>query len=198
MRVRDQPDRRCGCWQPCWSKPLVDGCDQHGCLVTDGELVATARWRSSRLIPHSTVWRSLRPALSNLGGRPPREPSFLRLRTWSDFSGMVHALVCAGRRGSRACRRPYRHGPGRAWCGAGPGRCGAPGALQHRLKLRAVAPLAPGVEQGQRPLPLLDSEVQRGGQSAARASEAVVVGLSVNATRRLTGSIRSPDEGCRC
>ncbi len=33
------------------------------------------------------------PQLRAAGGRPPREPSFLRLRTWSAFSGMVHPIL---------------------------------------------------------------------------------------------------------
>ncbi|GDY70268.1 hypothetical protein SAV14893_096610 [Streptomyces avermitilis] len=46
-------------------------------------------------------------------------------------------------------------------------------------------PLASGDEQRQRLLPLLDRQVQLGGQPAARASEAVVVGLGVDAAGRL-------------
>lgn len=42
-------------------------------------LVATARWRSRRLIPHSTAWRSLWWTGSNFDGRPSREPFFLWL-----------------------------------------------------------------------------------------------------------------------
>ncbi|KOG74212.1 hypothetical protein ADK77_06475 [Streptomyces antibioticus] len=61
--------------------------------------------------------------------------------------------------------------------GAGPARtnAGHPDALQHRLELRTVVPLSAGHEQGKRLLALLDRKVRLGGQSAARASEAVIV-----------------------
>ncbi len=49
--------------------------------------MATARWRLRRLIPHYTAWRSLSSAVSNFGGRPPREPRFLRLAIWSQSFG---------------------------------------------------------------------------------------------------------------
>lgn len=45
-------------------------------------------------------------------------------------------------------------------------------------------PLACGDEQRQRLLPLLDSQVQLGGQPAAGAPEAMVGGLGVNASGR--------------
>lgn len=110
-----------------WSQPLFEGCDQHGRLVSDGEfsyLVATARFRFSRLIPHSTVCRSLWSSLSKTVARPPREPSFLQSRTRSAFSGVVHPIL--RRRGqdrfardpqalsARACPASCRRRPGPA------------------------------------------------------------------------------------
>lgn len=59
-----------------------------------------------------------------------------------------------------------------------------PDAIEDRLELRTVVPLAGGYEQGQRLLSLLDRQVQLGGQSAARAPDAVVIGLGVDATRK--------------
>lgn len=64
-------------------------------------------------------------------------------------------------------------------------RAGYPDGLQDRLELRAVVPVTGGDDERERLLPLLDGQVQLGGQPAARASETVVVGLGVDAAGRL-------------
>ena len=76
-------------------------------------------------------------------------------------------------------------GPVRA--GAGPARAG-PGngdTVQYRLELRAVTALARGDQDRQRFLALLTAQVDLGGQSAARAAQAVIAGLGIDAAGRL-------------
>jgi hypothetical protein len=43
-------------------------------------------------MPHSTAWRCLYFSLPKAGGLPPELPFFLRLATWSFFSGMVQRM----------------------------------------------------------------------------------------------------------
>jgi hypothetical protein len=57
--------------------------------------------------------------------------------------------------------------------------------LQNGPELRGVAALSGGDHDGHGPLPLLDGQVQLGRQAAARATEAVVVGLDGDTAGRL-------------
>ncbi len=93
--------------------------------------------------------------------------------------------VCADRRGSLGAVRLVGADLVRPGSRPAPTGAGHPDALQDRLELRTVVSLAGGHKQRQRLLPLLDRQVQFGGQPAARASEAVVVGFGVDAAGRL-------------
>ncbi|MGW0730257.1 hypothetical protein, partial [Streptomyces mirabilis] len=75
----------------------------------------------------------------------------------------------------------------RTWWGPVRARAGTghPDGLQDLLELRAVVPVSRGDDQQERFLPLVDRQKQLGGQSSARASKAVVVGLGVDAAGRL-------------
>jgi len=78
--------------------------------------------------------------------------------------------------------RPHRFGPG-PW----PARTGAGDAdfVQDRLELRGVAALSGGEHNRHGLLPLLDGQVELGGQATARAAKAMVVRLDGDAAGRL-------------
>jgi hypothetical protein len=63
---------------------------------------------------------------------------------------------------------------------AAPHQAAAPNAVHYRLELRAIAALAGGQHDRQRPLATLDRQVQLAGQPTPRASQGVVVGLDVD------------------
>jgi hypothetical protein len=107
--------------------------------------------------------------LSNFGGRPPRVPSFLRLRIWSDFSGIVRRIPRL-RRQSRLARDPYALSaphPVRSAARSAGAYAGHPDALQDRLELWTVVPLAGGDQEGERLLSVLNRQVYLRGQTAA-------------------------------
>ena len=64
-----------------------------------------------------------------------------------------------------------------------------PDAAQHRGELWAVAALAGGDHDRQRPLALLDRQMQLAAQPTPRAPERVVLGLDVDSARFLASAL---------
>lgn len=133
-------------------------------------------------MPHSTRYRQ--SILSHFGGRPPREPRFVRWRAWSASSGMVQWMhVCAGRGGFAGGVRLV--GAYSIGTDTRPARPDAEYAdlLQHGFELRRV-PALPGRHHDRLGLPaLLDCQMELGGESTARASRPMIRGLGEDTAR---------------
>lgn len=180
-----------GDWQTvCLSEPLVDGCDQHGRLVTDGQLVVP---RGHRAMP----FQAIDPALHCVAflvvllveGRRPTAPT-PELLSVANLVGLLRdgaldpASAQVGAVGARAVgfvgADLVRFGAWPSWPGAGNAD-----AFEDWLELWAVVPVPGGDQERQRLLPLLGREVDLRGQAAAGAPEAVIVGLGVDPAGRL-------------
>lgn len=174
----------------CWSQPLVDGRYEDGRLVADRELVVP---RGHGAVPFEAIDAALdcvpslvvfRVEFRRTAAAGAAFPSlaglvdFVRDGAANATSAQVGAVLAGG------VRLIGAHPPRPGARSAGP-RPGHPDEAQEDLELRGVRALPGCDHDGHGLLSLLDGEVQLGGQAAARAPEAVVVGLGGEAAGRL-------------
>jgi hypothetical protein len=174
----------------CWSQPLVDGRYQGGCLVADRELVVP---RGHGTVPFETIDAALDRVPSLVVLRVELRRTAAAGAAFPSVAGLV-GLVRDGAANATSAqlgavlpggvRLISAHPPRPGARSAGP-QPGHPDAAQDNLELRGVPALPGGDHDGHGLLPLLDGEVQLGGQAAARAPEAVVVGLDCDTAGRL-------------
>ncbi len=173
----------------CWSKPFVDGCDQHGGFVADGEFVvprchcamsleavdaALDRVALFVVFPVELRWSA------SAGAEVLAVADLVRLLRdgAGDPASVQVGAVGAGSVGLVApdlVRSGSR--PSGAWAGYSD-------LLQDRAEVGTVVPVAGGDEQRQWFLSLLGGEVDLRSQTAAGTSEGVVVGLGDEAAGR--------------
>src|SRR5688500_3284493 len=174
----------------CWSQPLIDGGNEDGRLVADGELVIP---RGDRAVPFEAIDAALdRVALAVVDHVELRRTSTAgaALLAVGDLVALLgnRALDFASPRvgGVRTgALRLVRADLVRLRARTPWPEPGHPDAAEHGLKLRGVAALSGRDDHGQHLLGLLNGQVQLGGQSAARPPETVVVGFPEDAAGRL-------------
>lgn len=174
----------------CWSKPLIDGCDQHGSLVTHSQLFVS---RGDRAVPFQPVDSALHRmaflVVLLVEGRWPAA-SGAELLAVADLVGFLRdgaSDPASAQVGAVRARAVGFVGTNSGWFAAGPSRPGAgdADAFEDRLELRTVVPVPGSDQQRQRLLPLLGREVDLRGQATSGASEAMVVRLGVDPAGRL-------------
>lgn len=181
-------------WSPCrggggGAQPLMDGSDENGRLITDREFVVPRR---DSAVPLQAVDPALdRVTIAVVGRIETRGPTATRtkLATIASLIGLVRdgasdaapaqvgtvltgGVRLVGPHADRSHARPARPDPGH------------PDLLQHDLELRRVPTLPCRHHHRHGLLPLLDGQVQLGGEPAARTPQTVIIRLGEDAARR--------------
>lgn len=174
----------------CWSKPLIDGSNQHCRLVPHSQLVVPRGHRAVAFQPVDPALHRVAVLVVLLVEVRGPAASGAELGAVAYLVGLLRdgavdpASAQVGAVRARAVGFVGTNPGGFGTRTSGTGAWDAD-AFEDGLEVRAVVPVPGGDQQRQRPLSLLGREVDLRGQAASRASEAVVGGLGVDTAGRL-------------